>query len=161
MKKTMAEIMPRRLAACALLLLAGLFVMPLRAESADAYVYLKGRMEPLFVTNFSIRYANSHQQSRQIIAALPYELKYIKYSFDRVRQVDFLKQGGAERSCPSYIARLQLIRTGATRRVVIMPIKEFRGTNLGAPWVYPLDSDRGYEENAANIKEIRFVHIRN
>ena len=129
-------------------------------EAADAYVYFKDKTTPLYISNFTISYIEKPRPLQQAIAALPFEMKYFSYGFDQIQKITFLRLVGTELSGPVFLIDLQLIRKGASREVVLMPIRELNGYHLGTPWVFPMDAYREFEENVEKIKEIRFVHKR-
>jgi len=127
------------------------------AGATDAYVQFKGKMNALYIANIRIQYARSQQAVSELVTVIPEQLKYEKYPFDQLREIDFIAVVGEKYMCPAYQAKVFPRQMGHWRQTTLMPIREFRGVLYGAPWVYPVDSARGYEDQAEAIEKIRFV----
>ncbi|NMC48355.1 MAG: hypothetical protein GYA47_02830 [Desulfovibrio sp.] len=127
------------------------------ARAVDAYVQLKGKSNAMYISNLEIQYATSHAAVAEVVTVIPEQLKYEKYPFADVRSIEFLEIVGEKDLSPVYTAKISLRRPGMWRQTRLMPIRELRGQNFGAPWTFPLDSGRGYEDNAEALQEIRFI----
>ncbi len=127
------------------------------AGATDAYVQFKGKINALYIANIRIQYAQSQQAIPELVTVVPEQLKYERYPFDQLRQIDFIAVVGEKFLCPAYEAKVYPRQMGHWRQTILMPIREFRGVLYGAPWVYPVDSARGYEDKAELIEKIRFV----
>ncbi len=118
---------------------------------------MKGKANAMYIDQFKIKYVKDPRPSTQVVAALPREYKYLKYDFSQVLKMEFLEVAGEERSSPVFLIRLHLHRKGASRKTYLLPVTEFRGVKLGAPWVFPMDDNRGHADNAYKIREIHFA----
>lgn len=127
------------------------------AMATNAYVQLKDRLNPLYITGLTIQYARMHGSISQAIIVLPEQIKYERFDLDQVRNVEFIQIVGERNMSPVYEAQLYLRTPGHWRKVMFMPIRELHGYHFGAPWSYPVDRGRGYAANANALQEIRFV----
>ncbi|GAB1409571.1 hypothetical protein MASR1M90_07250 [Desulfovibrionales bacterium] len=140
------------------LLIPGILSMAARpALAAAGYVHFKGQSNARYITNLKIQYALMPGPIEDIITVIPEQTKYEKYPLSQVRKIEFLELIGEKKQCPVYRVRLYLRRPGHWRDVLLMPLKELQGTSFGAPWIYPVDFNRDYEDNAEALQEIRIV----
>ncbi len=138
-----------------LLLLGLLGVCPGAAWAANAYVQFKGKGNAPYITNLKFHYALMPGPIEEVIVVIPEQTKYEKYPLSQVRQIEFLQVVGEKKMCPVYRVRLHLRMPGHWREVFLMPLRELQGVSFGAPWTFPVDYDRGYDENAEELQEIR------
>lgn len=148
---------PRKIQAAVLAVLLVLATWTGTARAVDAYVQLRGKINAMYITNLEIQYATSYSAVAEVVTVIPEQLKYEKYPFTDVRGIEFLEIVGEKDLCPVYTAKVSLRRPGMWRQIRLMPIRELRGQHFGAPWTFPLDSGRGYEDNAEALQEIRFI----
>lgn len=126
-------------------------------EAATAYVYFKGKSNARYITNFKFQYALMPGPIEEAVVVIPEQTKYEKFPTHEVRKIEFLEVMGEKKMSPVYRVRLHLRRPGHWREVWLMPLKELQGTCYGKPWTYPVDFDRGYEDNAHSLKEIHML----
>lgn len=126
-------------------------------EAGTAYVHFKGKSNALYITNFKFQYALMPGPIEETIVVLPEQTKYEKFPMHEVRRIEFLEVMGEKKMSPVYRVRLHLRKPGHWREVWLMPLKELQGTCFGKPWTYPVDFDRGYEDNAHALKEIHML----
>lgn len=148
---------PGRLAALRIAAVLVLLGWCAPAQAANAYVQFKNKLNPLFISNIRILHVDANRAIDQLVVVIPEQLKYERYSFDELREIEFLSVVGERKMAPAYQVKVYLRQPGVWRKTILMPIREFQGSLYGAPWVFRVDSARGYEENAEDIQSIRFV----
>lgn len=141
----------------ACLLVGMMFLQAGITSAADGYVHFKGRSNPLYIANLQFQYSLLPGPVAEVVVVIPEQTKYSKHPLDQVRRIEFLEVVGEKKMSPVFRVRLHLRTPGHWREVYLMPLRELQGSSFGAPWTYPVDFDRGYEENADELQEIRLV----
>lgn len=126
-------------------------------HAAAGYVHFKGKSNARYITHLKLQYALMPGPIEDVITVIPEQTKYEKYPLSEVRKIEFLNVVGEKKMSPVYRVRLHLRRPGHWRDVLLMPLRELQGTSFAAPWTYPVDFNRGYDENAEALKEIRIM----
>jgi hypothetical protein len=130
---------------------------PTPAGAADARVFLKNRMSPLYIQNMKIQFAQQRMGQEALILFYKEQRKYMTYGFDQIRKVEFTKFVGYRKQSPVFQVDLHLVETGSKMGLSLMPVAMLTGINRGVPWKYKFNLDQGYEDNAWNIQAIEFV----
>ena len=155
MKKVMGRVAFHLLAAA---IIAAAAVHPTPAGAADARVFLKNRMLPLYIQNLKIQFVQQRSGQESLILFLKEQQKYLTFGFDQIRKIEFTKFVGYRKQAPVFQVDLHLVETGSQMDLVLMPVTMFTGLNSGVPWKYKFSLDQGFESNAQNIQAIEFIH---
>ncbi|WP_243313645.1 hypothetical protein [Fundidesulfovibrio agrisoli] len=151
----------RRLLSLAVVL-AGLacFCAASPAEAADANLWLKGHSAPLFIKNIQLLYADSSRPSVEVVIMLGNPMSYEKHLLGDVDSIEFLEILGERRSNPVFKIHLKMRNFGFPRTVILMPLRELRGTHDGRPWKMAVDFGRDNDDKAESLKELKIVQPR-
>jgi len=130
------------------------------AAAADANLWLKGQSAPLFIKDIKLLYADSSRPSVEIVIMLGNPMSYEKHPLGDVDTIQFLEILGERRSNPVFKIHLKMRNFGYPRTVILMPLRELRGTHDGRPWKMAVDFGRDNDDKAESLKELRIVQPR-
>ena len=130
---------------------------PEPAAAAEARVYLRNRLLPLFIQNIEFHYAREYGSRETAIFFIKEQRKYISFGFDRIRSMRILGIEGFRSGSPVFKLDLRLNEPGHGMVVQLIPLKMITGLNSGVPWKYKLNALSGYDDNARQIKKIEFI----
>ena len=130
-------------------------VIPLKAT--DGYIKLKDRLTPVYVTNISFLYYGSYNPAPVVVFSFKEQKhKFIKYSFDEIRKIEFVKPIGEKNFAPVYYIKVWLKRGGHFLHGYLLPITKIEGYHYRRKWQLPLEYESSYQNNIFKIKEIIF-----
>jgi hypothetical protein len=132
-----------------------------QANAAEARVYLRNRMVPLFIQNIEFHYAREYGSRQTAIFFIKEQRKYISFGFDRIRIMRILGIEGYRSGSPVFKLDLWLNEPGHGMVVQLIPLKMITGLNSGVPWKYKLYALSGYDDKARQIKKIEFIQPQN
>ena len=127
------------------------------AAAAEARVYLRNRLRPLYIQNIEFHYAREYGSRESAIVFIKEQRKYSSFAFDRMRRMRILDIVGYRGDAPVFKVDLWLDEPANGMVVHLMPLKMITGLNSGVPWRYRLKASYGYESNAGQIKKIEFI----
>ena len=128
-----------------------------QAKAAEARVYLRNRLVPLYIQNIEFHYAREYGSRQTAIFFIKEQRKYISFGFDRIRSMRILGIEGYRSGSPVFKLDLWLNEPADGMVVRLIPLKMITGVNSGVPWRYRLNALSGYEDNARQIEKIEFI----
>lgn len=147
-----------RFATAAAAVLALILLLPSAIAAADARLYLRDRMQPLYIHNIKIVYARSNTPAEQIIILRRDQQNYASYSFREIRRLTFGNIQGYKNLHPVYSIRVHLETTAHWIDALLMPVRSISGMQGGRMWEYDVRTEIGHDENALQVQEIVFVN---
>lgn len=130
-------------------------------HSTNAYVYLKNRINPLYITDIKFFYYLTLKPVPALIFSFKEQRgKFQKYIFDEVREIDFDKVVGHKNLYPVFLIKVYLKRGGYYIPGFCLPLMKITGYLYNRKWEYYMQLDTEYEENAHNLKKILFFKDR-
>ena len=127
------------------------------AGAAEARVYLRNRLVPLYIQDIKFHYAREYGSRQTAIFFIKEQRKYISFGFDRFRSMRILGVEGYRSGSPVFKLDLRLNEPADGMVVRLIPLKMITGLNSGVPWRYRLNALSGYEDKARQIKKIEFI----
>ena len=125
--------------------------------AAEARVYLRNRLVPLFIQNIEFHYVREYGSRQTAIFFIKEQRKYISFGFDRIHSMRILAITGYRSGSPVFKVDLWLNEPAHGMVVQLIPLKMITGLNSGMPWRYKLNALSGYENNASQLKKIEFI----
>ena len=127
--------------------------------AANGRIKLRDRLLPLYVTDIKLLYYGDITPIPVVVFSFKEQkFKYIKYSFDEIRKLEFVKVVGEKNFAPVYYIKVWLRKGGHFLHGYLLPITKIEGFHYRRKWDFPLEYESSYQENIFNIKEIEFEH---
>ncbi len=127
------------------------------AAAADAYLYIKGKMEPLYIQNIKFYYYNDRVSQETAIVIIKEQGKYHGMPFTELREIKFDKLVGNRNMKPVFKVEVQNQDGGVHIDGMLMPLRKISGSYQGRSWDFNLMLDQGYEQNADNLQAVKFM----
>ncbi len=137
-----------------LLLLGLLGVCPGAAWAANAYVQFKGKGNAPYITNLKFHYALMPGPIEEVIVVIPDRPNTRNTLCPRCARSNFCRWWVKKRCAPCTGSGFTCA-CRALARSLPHALAGITGRLLCAPWTFPVDYDRGYDENAEELQEIR------
>lgn len=131
------------------------WLTPLECRAVNAYVYLDGAREALYITDLKFHYYRDYLGKDEIVVVLPEERKYSSYSLRDLRRMEFLGIPGYRNLLPTFSLRIYLRQTAHWREVILMPLQKLSGSRSGRKWEVDMGHVEESMEGTLPVREIR------
>ncbi len=127
------------------------------AVAANAYLYFKNRINPLYIQNIEFYYYKSLIGNKSIVILLEDQGKYHEFKFERLRDIEFKRFIGARYLRPIFRIRIFLKENAHFLDASLMPLRKITGFYNGRSWSYNLTIVGDNYEKVMNVDKIHFV----
>jgi len=131
------------------------WLTPLECQAVNAYVYLDGAREALYITDLKFHYYRDYLGKDEIVVVLPEERKYASYPLRDLRRMEFLGIPGYRHLLPTFSLRIYLRQTAHWREVILMPLQKLSGNYAGRKWEVEMSHVEERVEGTLPVREIR------
>lgn len=107
---------------------------PAMLHASDAWVYLEGRRNPMYIQDIKFEYPKQNRKIKQAIILIKGQRKYHSYNFYEIREINFRKLSGVQRRYPVYNVHITLRTPSHRIDTLLMPLKEVSGNYMGRQW---------------------------